>query len=491
MDSAQFPSRLNSGTAAKYRGGAWQSIRSIARVELPKIWTMRTTIRHTRSFLAGLILILGSLNPLPAQSFGSFLGGLSLGHSLDLPDSSPARIQQLDLLEAPLFELHPGLNQVITDPFMTHRVRFRVEVDNERGFSYLIFENEVKGTSAAAFPLVAPGNMIIRRTHNGGAIDQIKLFLGQGPHVYLRFFPMGVGQTRVSFFAYDDIDPLTQDLILPLGIRRIYSLSWKEIYALLAGNWEWQAFLAPDSLADYRNVEAMVHTIRPRLSELPDAEDGAMDEFGRLVKIESLFETDLPGFNCSGFAKWVADGIYQQATGRWMTIGVLKEKHYDLRGSAIGLEYEDLRDPYFGLDWTRNIATELARASYGRDYGPEDSDVRNIPFFEYTEDLGFAVPELWQIMYILAITEPGYWYLGSINGEFGQDPVLWQHYHVVVFFPYFDSDGQFRVAVMERNVESGIDSLIRRYPKDFVHLVRIPAAVEPGYEPPRIQIAAP
>src|SRR5690554_4325612 len=115
--------------------------------------------------------------------------------------------------------------------------------------------------------------------------------------------------------------------------------------------------------------------------------------------------------------------MYRQLTGAWLSISDLKEKHFDLRGSAIGLEYEDERDPYFGLDWTRNIATEIARAHLSPAYEPEDSDVRSVPFFEYTEDLGYEVPELWQIMYILAITEPGHWYLGSINGEFGSDPV--------------------------------------------------------------------
>jgi hypothetical protein len=87
--------------------------------------------------------------------------------------------------------------------------------------------------------------------------------------------------------------------------------------------------------------------------------------------------------------------------------------------------------------------------------------------------VGYRVEDLIPVLYLQAVRQPGRFYLGSINGEFGSEPVLWQHYHIVVLFPYFDEAGTFRIAVLERNVESSVASLQRRYSGEYVHLVGI------------------
>ena len=211
-----------------------------------------------------------------------------------------------------------------------------------------------------------------------------------------------------------------------------------------------------------------------------------MDEDGRLVFIESLVLQDQqPGFNCSGFAKWIVDGLYMGLYGSFLPIEPLKTKHVELRGHRWSEPREDDRDPYFGLDWTRNLATAVLSAERGGlEIHPEAADVRQIPFTEYVEDVGFPVSRLAQIMYLLAVRDPGYFYLASVNREFGSEPRLNQHVHVAVLFPYFDQDERFHVAVMERNVETTLESLDRRYHSDNVHLVRVRADV--SYTPPLI-----
>jgi hypothetical protein len=47
------------------------------------------------------------------------------------------------------------------------------------------------------------------------------------------------------------------------------------------------------------------------------------------------------------------------------------------------------------------------------------------------------------------------------------------HHHIAVFFPYQDGAGAFHLVTMERNVETSTVSLQRRFPGEFVHLVRI------------------
>jgi len=72
-----------------------------------------------------------------------------------------------------------------------------------------------------------------------------------------------------------------------------------------------------------------------------------------------------------------------------------------------------------------------------------------------------------------------------VNTEFGAEPVLRQHVHVAVLFPYFDESGRFSITVLERNVETDIDSLAERYPGSYVHLVRVEA--DEAFQPPRIE----
>jgi hypothetical protein len=114
---------------------------------------------------------------------------------------------------------------------------------------------------------------------------------------------------------------------------------------------------------------------------------------------------------------------------------------------------------------------------------PEALDVRNVPSAQYTEDVGYRVDTLTSVLYRLARRDPGTFYLGSVNRLFGEDPVLRQHTHVVALFPYFDRAGTFHVAVMERNVETSVASLERRYGNDFIHLVRVPGSDD--FTPPR------
>ncbi len=259
--------------------------------------------------------------------------------------------------------------------------------------------------------------------------------------------------------------------------------SFADIVRLTRGTVDWDTLLSPVDPSAYGNSLGMIRAVREALPRLPDADDGAMDENGKLVFIESLKAQErLPGFNCSGFAKWVADGLYRPRTGSFLSLDELKKKPLDARGSFISRRFEEERDPFFGLDWSRNIAAALARLDGTSGVTAESQDVRKLPYWQYREDIGFPAADLPSILYYLALTEPGHFYIASINREFGRDPVLRQHVHVAVLFPVFREDGTFTAPVFERNVETGLESLHNRYSRDFVHLVRVKAGRD--FEPP-------
>ncbi len=422
---------------------------------------------------AAIILALVLITPLTASEVIS-----------SLPDTAPARRSRIEVMTEPLDERHrassPVVRELITIPG-SEPVLYRREY--QRGNRYDVFIPA--GTDR--LDLASPGTFIVRRRLDDGEFDQIKVFLQYDEGSYIRLFPDGL-VTRMDVYVADI--PIYRDVPVSMSMERALSAPLELMLRSASGEIDW-AFLDVDTGdPGYRVVEGMIDELREALPSLPDAEDGAMDEYGNMVFIETLVsQEELPGFNCSGFAKWVVDGIYRQRTGRYLSIDPLKRKHLDYRGTSWSAPLEDARNPFFGLDWTRNLAIEIAALDNEipvESIDPESRDVREVPVARYIEDVGYRIEALRGVLYHLARTRPGTFYLGSVNRLFGSDPVLRQHTHVVALFPYFDTDGRFHAVVMERNVETGVASLERRYPGDFIHLVSIPA--REGYRPPEISI---
>jgi hypothetical protein len=354
----------------------------------------------------------------------------------------------------------------------------RVEVRAQNDSFYILFLNELDGR----FPVYSRGSYVIKRSLADGSFEQVKIFYRNDPGFFLRVTPDGQ-ESLAEVFAGNS--PLHRRVPIPIPFESVLTASFADIVGLTRSLVDWNLLLAEPGYLAYEETAFMAARARDALHTLPDAEDGAMDSDGNLVFIESLVLQDQqPGFNCSGFAKWVADGIYRAITGRFMDIDELKTKHMGLRGHSWSEPREDDRDPYFGLDWSRNIAVELEYARSGRREHPEFADLRAVHYNRYIEDMGFRVSSLRQVLFFEALENPGRFYIGSVNREFGGGPTLRQHVHVVVVFPYFDESGRFRVDVMERNVETSVESLVRRYANDYIHLVGIEA--DARYLPPTI-----
>jgi hypothetical protein len=105
---------------------------------------------------------------------------------------------------------------------------------------------------------------------------------------------------------------------------------------------------------------------------------------------------------------------------------------------------------------------------------PEDFDVRRAEYLEYREDVGYPVEDLELLLFLETAANPGNFYIGSLNREYGTDPVLRQHFHLVVMIPYFTPAGAIRVAVFDRNREATLKGTIERYADAYIHLVRMP-----------------
>jgi hypothetical protein len=79
-------------------------------------------------------------------------------------------------------------------------------------------------------------------------------------------------------------------------------------------------------------------------------------------------------------------------------------------------------------------------------------------------------------MCILAATESDYFYLGAIRESNHKTPEVFYFNEVVSFFPWFDESGHFMITVFESGIETSLNSFIRRYADNYVHLVRVKAS---------------
>ena len=379
---------------------------------------------------------------------------------IEIPENHEVRLEYKDLIFGPTFEIDRFPDTYAVQKYETHNVLVLSQVDADS--TYLLFINEKK----FSYSVISPGTYIIKRDHKSGDFIQAKVFLKNREDTFMRIFPDG---TKAKMDVYLLGYKVYEAVPVPIDFYDTLLQPAGKLIELTQHLIDWDLILHKGDQFMYRDIEYMISAIRGELPYLRDAEDGAMNADGRLVYIDSLELMSDGGFNCSGFVKWIVDGLLKVKTGRLLEIEPLKEKHYDYRGTSLAEKYEDERDPYFGLDWTRN----LAMASAGRYDNPEEFDVRKVSFVTYGEDVGFLADKIDLVLYQLAVKEPGFFYLGAVNGERGTDPVMRQYYHTVAFFPYFNSAGEFRVAVMTRNTEITIAQVMEIYAGEFIHLVRI------------------
>ncbi|MEW5817336.1 MAG: hypothetical protein AB1798_18310, partial [Spirochaetota bacterium] len=253
-----------------------------------------------------------------------------------------------------------------------NRVLFRTETAN--GALYLLFINE----KDLIFPVYSAGSFVIKRRMSDGAFIQVKIFLKNDPECFARIFPMK-DRTKMDVYLFGRV--LYKNINIPIPFSEVLTSSLARIIELSKKSIDWRILESPKETSDQQAVQNMALTIRNKLPELKDADDGAMDRNGEFVYIETQAKQSGNGFNCSGFAKWVVDGIYYAETGKLIDLNLLKEKHTDLRDHRWSSRYEDERDPYFGLDWIRNLALAVRMANpWTRPGSPEESDVRNVPF---------------------------------------------------------------------------------------------------------------
>jgi hypothetical protein len=367
----------------------------------------------------------------------------------------------------------------------------RVEVRTEAGQDefMVIFARELTNgndgsANSGAFPGWAQGSWILTRRNTGEA-SRIRVFLRSDYHTYVQFRPFGADKCLMDAVVYDAY--IVRSLPLPVSLERLYTMQLTDALKL-AGDKFPRRYYEPNP-ADYRGQRLLISKVRERLPELEFADDGAIDQSGRYVYINTGMEQQgQPGLNCSGFAKWLIDGILRPVTGERMDIPPLKAP-FGNRGSPYTDLWEEWRDPFFGLDWIRNLASQAGTTLYSPSFGSlKEIEVRHEPFSQiilrgkknstiysypgFVENAGYGIEGLQALLYTLAIDEPGRFYLAAVNNERGPlstpenprgTPRMREYFHIAALVPYFTERGVFQIAVFESAAETSFNALRNRY----------------------------
>ncbi|MDR2803027.1 MAG: hypothetical protein LBB22_01900 [Treponema sp.] len=354
----------------------------------------------------------------------------------------------------------------------------------------IVLAREYRG----AFPGWAQGSWVITRNIRDGNLSRIRIFPRSDPYIYIQFQGMDSGRSSMDVVAYDAY--LAQSISVPMNLERLLTAPLHDVLQA-ADNRDLFRYFEPKS-EDYSSIRTLIARVRRFLPGLSYNDDGAISEAGDYVFINSLMpQTENQGLNCSGFAKWLIDGIMRPITGKRLSIPMLKQP-YGERGSSFTEPYEPSRDPFFGLDWIRNLAStvnsslkspafsglkdiEVEQCPFSNIIARDGGTSRTAPYTGFLPDAGFSVKGLPALLYTLAINEPGTIYLGAVNNELPPKPRMRQYFHIAAFLPYFDERGAFHVVVFESAAETNFNRFVTRYPGHYVNLVRIP--VETTFNP--------
>ena len=439
--------------------------------------------------------------------------GISNVFSLDLPVSRVSddsllrnRLKDSWFIESParVLSRRPTIEYLETGERVEVRVmegrdEFMVLLSREMMSGRIATDNNpaMPRRGTGMFPGWAQGSWMLTRRKDTGAGVLIRVFPRSDQYTYIQFHPLSIDKCMMDVVLYGGY--IIRSMPVAVSFERLYTMPLNEVLKLAGEKFPIHYF-NPDPIL-YRDHRRFVEQVRTHLGSLRFADDGAIDENGNYVFIETLQPQNpaTAGLNCSGFSKWLIDGILRPVTGRRLTVAPLKAP-FAGRGSSFTANWEDRRDPYFGLDWIRNLAAEANGVLRSARYRSlEEFEVRNDNFSlvmvngnnsfvtqsypGFLGEAGYGIEGLHPLLYTLAIEQPFSFYLAAVNAEIGAPttpsnltgtPRLRQYYHIAALVPYFDEFGIFRIVVFESAAETSFNAFRTRYPGHHVNLVQIP-----------------
>jgi hypothetical protein len=350
---------------------------------------------------------------------------------------------------------------------------------------------------AAVYPRGGWGSWVLVRDKKNGKAKRAEFHFNHDADVYLVLRPDG-NKTYADILVYGSY--LAQGVPLGVSFERLHGYSFRQIIDLTKKTLPWQKVNVTTGL--YRDSVLMAATIRSDLKSIIFTEDACYDEFGRLKSIttgKDFSMHDAYGnefapddsrnllLSGAGFLKWIVDGIVEPMTGFGTKISDLTSPTVEFNSvGKVGVLSQEWNFT-FTLDWCRNLSSKVYSVNSRRnaDYKTASLDVTHNYFSSaekngtivkstgYTKNTGYEVEQMRSIFYVLAVTEPSWFYLGAIRQSSVIRPDELVFNNCAVFFPYFDDNGKFGCFVFEQGKEISLEDFVQKYKGAYLHLSRV------------------
>ena len=424
-----------------------------------------------------------------------------------IPDSSVIRKSVADnWFEQPLETLRHNRTELRTNEIGQV---FEVRMEETREFFSIIIapetqlsvdvytQNGVERKVVNEYPADAAGSWILIRDAVSGKPLKIRYYFAGDSEVYIQFSP----NSNKSLADYVIGDCFAARGV-PVGVpfEYFYTASFFSVLSLTEKTLPWHyADIHPEQ---YHGNLVMVNVIKKNLSRIKQVKDGCYNEFGNPVyiggklsgKAREVDQDDVKNniltMNHSGFLKWIIDGEINPLTGSSTYVAPLLRETTQLNPLGLAGNKAQRESLFHSLDWTRNLATARMSVQARRNYLYEDSgvDVKIEPFSAeisskgitavagYVKNSGYEIKYLKSLLYVLAVTDPSYFYLAAIRRTVHPadgSPEFKVFDSSAAIFPYFDKNGQFGCTVFENGKELSLHQFIKKYPDCFIHLTRV------------------
>jgi|GEM_PF-1147065 len=191
--------------------------------------------------------------------------------------------------------------------------------------------------------------------------------------------------------------------------------------------------------------------------------DGALNQFGEYVNIsDGKIQTGKsPGINCSGFVKEITDNLIRLKDPKFkrLTVEECKEKRYEDRKDNSYAAYDDDLDPFFGVDWTKNL---VDRINYHYDYKIIKAEaVNKDKYSQYFEESGYYFKDMQEIIFRDQQKDSSYFYFIVFNKLRNTKPMIPTFYHIAAVVPVFTAN-KFELKIYESGAETSYVNILKR-----------------------------
>ena len=370
--------------------------------------------------------------------------------------------------------------------------------------------------------LVPQGTWMLYRRADTGAPLSIKIYPRENPALSVSLRPAGqkayIGKSFIDICLFNAY--VRRDIAIGVPFETLYHISLSRLKTLSQAIIPWELFNAPRYNTSIKTMSRVVENLRYRLVGL---KDGCFDRNGQPVHITNLQpQTELEitaamnidqirsevigGVDSAGFAKWIIDGMVRPVAGEGTAIESLK-RATEVPKAYFTKPYIDTENIFFGLNWVRNLGAAALSLNLNRTVYPDSSglDVTDCPFaltdaavtvstnvgaesikrpsfLGYQQYAGYQTSYLLPLLYYFAIVEPDHFYLACIS-TVSSATELRMYDRIAVFFPYFDSLGEFHVDIYENGERIPVDEFIEKNKDSYTAMVRVRAPEEGLFNP--------